>query len=107
MVGFSELITDPNAPRHAHAGKINMIVSRADMQGKGVARALMQHMVAMADDWLGLVRLGLVVWTNNQRAISLYEQFGFEVEGTMRSYALWKGDHIDATMMGRVKLRQP
>ncbi len=103
VVGFSELITHPDAPRHSHAGDINIIVSRADMQGRGVGQALMQHMVTLADDWLGLVRLGLVVWANNQRAIRLYEQFGFESEGVMRSYALWKGQYIDAVAMARIK----
>ena len=74
------------------------------MQGRGVGRALMQHMVELADQWLGLVRLGLIVWANNERAIKLYEQFGFETEGMMRSYALWKGEYIDAVVMGRVKI---
>ena len=103
VIGFSELITHPDAPRHRHAGDINMIVSREDRQGGGVGQALMQHMVTLADDWLGLVRLSLVVWTNNQRAIRLYEQFGFEREGVMRSYALWKGDYIDALLMSRLR----
>lgn len=104
VVGFSELITHPRFPRHSHAGDINMIVSSAEMQGRGVGRALMQHMVELADQWLGLVRLGLIVWANNERAIKLYEQFGFETEGVMRSYALWKGEYLDAVVMGRVKI---
>jgi putative acetyltransferase len=102
VVGFSELKTHPDAPRHAHAGEINMIVAREDMQGKGVGRTLMAAMVSLADDWLGLVRIGLMVWVTNTRAIGLYESFGFEKEGTLRAYAIRQGQLIDAIVMGRI-----
>jgi putative acetyltransferase len=36
-VGFGEFVTHPDVPRHAHAGEINMILTRADRQGQGSA----------------------------------------------------------------------
>ncbi|MGI9400500.1 MAG: GNAT family N-acetyltransferase [Rhizobiaceae bacterium] len=103
VVGFSELITHPDLPRHAHAAEINMICVRADHQGKGVGRALFQAMIDLAERWLGIHRLGLVVWENNQRAIETYKKYGFEVEGTMRDYVLIDGKWVNAIVMGRLR----
>ncbi|MEM7462238.1 MAG: GNAT family N-acetyltransferase [Pseudomonadota bacterium] len=103
VVGFAELITHPDLPRHAHVGEINMICVRADHQGKGVARALFQEMIDLAERWLGIHRLGLVVWENNKRAIKTYEKYGFEIEGTMRDYVLIDGKWVNAVVMGRLR----
>jgi len=104
VVGFSELITYPNAPRQRHAGEINMIVTHPDWLGKGVGAALMAAMLSLADDWLRLKRVGLVVWVGNDSAVRLYERFGFVIEGTMPAYVFRRGAYIDAYHMGRVLL---
>jgi ribosomal protein S18 acetylase RimI-like enzyme len=60
--------------------EIQRFYVRADAHGKGVARALMEHLVARAGQlstdvvWLG-------VWEHNSRAISFYRKWGFEVVG--------------------------
>ncbi|WP_246777034.1 hypothetical protein [Microvirga sp. VF16] len=42
----------------------------------------MRELVDAADDWLGLRRMELTVYTDKGRAIRLYQRFGFETEGT-------------------------
>jgi putative acetyltransferase len=103
VVGFAELITFPDNPRHRHAGEVNMIVTHADWQGKGIGRRLMDAMVDLADNWLQLTRLGLLVWTHNAHAIRLYEGYGFQREGVMPAYAFFKGGYVDGQLMGRLK----
>ena len=103
VVGFAELLTFPNVPRHRHVGEVNMIATHADWQGRGVGRALMEAMIALADDWLQLRRLGLTVWSHNETAVKLYQSLGFAVEGRMPDYAFGEGRYVEATMMGRVK----
>jgi len=105
VVGFAELITFPDNPRHRHAGEVNMIVTHADWQGKGIGRRLMEVMVDLADNWLQLTRLSLLVWTHNEHAIRLYEGYGFEREGVMPEYAFFKGGYVDGQLMGRLKGR--
>ncbi len=103
VVGFSELITNLDVPRHRHAGEINMVAVHEKWLCKGVGRALMEAMVDLADNWLNLHRIGLTVWHTNDHAIRLYEQCGFVVEGTMKDYVYREGEYLDAVIMGRIK----
>lgn len=101
VAGFAELVTNSHH-RHNHVGEINMVVADEAHQGLGVGRALLQALVDLADDWLHLVRLQLYVWNDNVRAIALYEDFGFDVEGTLPRFVRGRGQYLDALVMGRV-----
>jgi putative acetyltransferase len=103
VVGYAELITHPAAPRHRHAGEINMIVVHGDWQGKGVGRALMQAMIDLADNWLQLRRLSLTVWKTNEAAMRLYHKCGFLLEGTLEQFVFSNGEYLDAYLMARIK----
>ena len=61
-------------------------------------------MIDLADNWLQLTRLGLIVWTSNAFAITLYQEFGFAIEGTMARYVFVDGRYADAHIMGRVRM---
>jgi putative acetyltransferase len=88
--------------RRSHAAAFGMAV-HDDYTGRGVGSALMQAMIDQADRWLGLKRLELTVWTDNHRAIALYERFGFEREGVLEDYALRDGVFVDALAMARIR----
>ena len=103
VVGFAELITYPDNPRHNHVGELNMITVHQDWQGKGVGRRLMAAVTDLADNWLQLRRLQLVGWTHNEHALRLYEGYGFVREGVMPEYAFFKGGYVDGQMMGRLR----
>jgi GNAT superfamily N-acetyltransferase len=55
---------------------------RDDWQGKGVGSALLAAAYDLADHWLPVTRLELTVYTDNARAIALYEKFGLRARGT-------------------------
>ena len=105
VAGVAELITYPGEPRHRHVGEVNLIATHPRWGGKGVGRALMTSVIDLADDWLNIARLGLVVFVDNTRAIELYTRFGFVIEGTMRAYGFKRGCFVDAHVMGRVRRR--
>jgi len=71
--------------------------------GKGVARALMQEMINLCDNWLSVDRIELTVFADNARAIALYQHFGFETEGLARRFAVRNGRQTDALYMARLK----
>jgi len=87
--------------RRSHAAWLGISV-QDDWQGRGIGQALLTELVRMADSWLNLQRIELTVFTDNQRALALYQKYGFEVEGTQRAYALREGSFEDVLMMARL-----
>jgi RimJ/RimL family protein N-acetyltransferase len=86
--------------RQAHSIYIVVGVLQAWV-GRGIGRSLLEAIEAWARS-KGLHRLELVVNYNNERAIRLYERFGFEKEGVKRD-ALWiDGHYIDAFYMAKL-----
>ena len=71
-------------------------------QGKGCGYALLSEALNLADRWLGLHRVELEVYTDNEHAIRLYERCGFEIEGTLRDYVFRDGVYADVHAMARL-----
>lgn len=63
----------------------------------------MQATIDLAEKWLGLTRMELEVFVDNEPAIHLYKKFGFEVEGTRVAFAFRDGQYVDTLMMARVR----
>ena len=89
------------ALRRRHAMMMGLSVAKA-AQGQGVGTALMAALCDYADRWLGTLRIELTVYTDNERAVRLYRKFGFEIEGTLRGYAMRDGEYVDAYTMARI-----
>lgn len=105
VAGLSVLVTYPSVPRHWHCAEIDLVATHPDHRGHGVGRLLMERMIDLADNWLQISRLSLIVWAGNSRAIDLYSSLGFGIEGTMPGYVYLDGGYEDAHMMGRLKPR--
>ena len=103
VVGFAELITYPPEPRHRHVAELNMVCTHPEYVGRGVGRALSEAVIDLADNWLNLRRLTLIVFEDNAQAIRLYERLGFEHEGVMREFGFKRGRYLDALVMGRLR----
>ena len=85
--------------RENRPAEIGMTVA-AEWRGHGVGTALMQACVAWARE-RGIHKLSLQVWPHNTVALHLYERFGFEHEGVLRShYRRQNGEFWDAIVMG-------
>ncbi len=100
-VGMLVLLVEHGA-RRRDCGNFGMGVHDA-YQGQGIGGALMVAMLDLADNWLGLRRVELTVYTDNVRAIRLYEKFGFVIEGTAHQFALRNGSYVDAHYMARLR----
>jgi L-phenylalanine/L-methionine N-acetyltransferase len=100
VVGMAGLQVGPRKLRHS--GSVGMMV-HDQFQGQGIGRELLETLLHVADNFLGLVRVELEVYPDNTRAIKLYESCGFEHEGRKRK-AVWRhGEHQDIVMMGRIR----
>ena len=69
----------------------------------GVGSALLQAAIELAENWMGMTRLQLEVFTDNARAIALYTKHGFEVEGLHRAHSYRDGQYVDTLVMGRLR----
>lgn len=102
VVGMISIHTFPNTPRRRHVGTIDIAV-HAEWHRKGIGKTLMRAGIELADNWLNLMRLELEVYIDNEAAIRLYEQFGFEREGTLRQHAFRDGKYVSSYMMARLR----
>ena len=89
--------------RESHVGDIDMAV-HDKYQGQGIGKMLLLTVIDLADNWLNLVRLEVDVYTDNERAIHVYQQFDFEIEGRKRLDAFRGGRYIDSYSMARLHL---
>jgi putative acetyltransferase len=101
LVGIGGLILVPR-PRMRHCASLWLEVHQ-DFHGRGVGTALVRKLLDLADRWLGLVRVELHVNADNDRAIRLYERFGFEKEGRLRANFVRDGAYVDSFVMGRLR----
>jgi L-phenylalanine/L-methionine N-acetyltransferase len=87
--------------RRRHAAALGIAVARAWWR-RGVGKVLIDELLVLADDWLHLQRIELSAFANNDAALSLYQRFGFEVEGLQRGWAFQEGRFVDAYLMARL-----
>jgi L-phenylalanine/L-methionine N-acetyltransferase len=106
VIGQAGLFSSGLAPRRRHAMGLGISVGVA-AQGQGVGTALMTALCDYADNWVACLRIELTVYTDNEIAQRLYRNFGFEVEGTFRGYALRDGVYVDALSMARLHPNPP
>ena len=105
IAGLAGLHPVGKSPRRAHARMLSICVV-GPYQGKGVSTRLMQALMELADKWLPVTRIELTVFSDNARAIKLYERFGFEPEGTHKAYALRDGAYADTLAMARIRAKK-
>ena len=101
VVGGAGLHPVGASPRRRHAMALGMQVQPA-WQRQGVGTQLLGALVDYADNWLGLLRLELEVYTDNHKAQALYKRFGFVEEGVHRCDTLRGGAYVDSLSMARL-----
>lgn len=101
VIGTAGLHPESNR-RRAHVASLGMAVHDG-FAGRGAGRALLGALIDLADRWQNYSRLELTVWSDNDRAIRLYEAAGFVREGLHRGYAFRDGVYVDAISMARMR----
>jgi putative acetyltransferase len=102
VAGHAGLHPCGKSPRRAHVRMLGMAI-QSRYQAQGVGTALMRALLDLADKWLPATRIELTVFTDNEPALKLYRNFGFEIEGTHKAYALRDGKYVDAHAMARIR----
>lgn len=102
LVGVTGLFPLGKSPRMRHVATLGMSVDPR-FQGCGVGHALISAITDLSDHYLGISRIVLEVYVDNERARHLYERHGFALEGTLRAFAFRRGTYVDAHQMARVR----
>ncbi|HHY36025.1 MAG TPA: GNAT family N-acetyltransferase [Firmicutes bacterium] len=89
--------------RKRHVAGLGMSVDPA-YHGQGIGTVLMEACLETARRWWSPLRVELEVYPDNERAIALYQKFGFEVEGRKRGVAIRQGKYVDTLVMSRIEL---
>lgn len=84
----------------AHQCLVSIIVSK-EARGKGVGTVLLNNLFHLAQNYFGIEVLYLEVYEGN-RAISLYERFGFRQIGLQKHFMKEDGEYIGKIIMERV-----
>lgn len=106
VVGSAGLHSAGPALRRRHVMHLGLAVA-PQAQGRGVGSALMAALIDYADNWGQVLRIELGVYVDNERALKLYQRFGFEIEGRQRAYALRAGRYVDSYAMARLHPNPP
>lgn len=106
VVGSAGLHAAGPALRRRHVMHLGLAVA-PQAQGRGVGKALMAALIDYADNWGQVLRIELGVFVDNERALKLYQRFGFEIEGRQRAYALRAGRYVDSYAMARLHPNPP
>ncbi|MGO4870836.1 MAG: GNAT family N-acetyltransferase [Roseiarcus sp.] len=75
---------------------------RESFQARGIGARLLRMLMATASTMMGLRRVQLTVFGDNDPAIKLYRRFGFEVEGRHRDFVRRGGGFVDALTMAKL-----
>lgn len=80
-------------------GHITNVAVHPNYRGQGIAKKLLENLIAFADEKY-LERLYLEVRVSNISAQGLYKSFGFKEDGIRKKYYLDNGE--DALLMSRI-----
>lgn len=100
-VGMFKL--QPMRYRNSHIIYLGGVAVDPRHKGKGYGGAIISESVGIAHT-MGFTRIELTVATENEKAIRLYERYGFEKEGVLKKYSYLKSEglYLDEWVMGKV-----
>lgn len=94
LVAYVQLIHN-TFPKQQHTGRIYNLTVQKKLQGKGIGRQLMNHVLQQAQQ-AGLEIVFLSCLSDNIPAQKLYESLGFELCGRRPNYVLWNDQYQDS-----------
>ena len=96
IVGWCDILP-LEAPGFRHVGTLGLGVL-AEWRGRGIGRQLIIQTIELART-TGLEKIELTVYSDNTRAMRLYESLGFEYEGRRRNARKLDGTYQDFLLM--------
>lgn len=84
--------------RMKHRGEIAIAVKKSEW-GQGIGSMLLKNVIDFAKNTANAEIISLTVRSDNKRAISLYEKYGFEKIGHYEGFFKIDGKYVDCDLM--------
>lgn len=84
----------------ARQAELGLFLGGPEEWGKGYGTEVTRLLCAHGFETLGLNRIWLHVYADNERGLRAYQHVGFRREGVLRQAALRDGEHVDVVAMG-------
>lgn len=82
---------------------VRIAINQKEYLGKGFGTEALRLLLDYGFSMLNLHRIGLDVYSFNERGIKSYEKLGFQVEGRIRDELFYDGEYHDSILMGVLK----
>ncbi|GIN73775.1 aminoglycoside N(6')-acetyltransferase [Bacillus sp. J14TS2] len=99
-IGEMAMLNIDNQNRNA---VVRISIFDREFLGDGYGTEAMSLLLSFGFDILNLHRVGLDVYSFNQRAIKSYKKLGFKQEGIIRDELFYDGEYHDSIIMGILK----
>lgn len=96
LVGTCDIKRDRQ--RAGHTSTLGLMTAK-DFRGEGIGRALMEYVLQLGKEYMGLKMVKLGVFAINEKALKLYQKLGFVEYGKLSKGLLYKGEYIDHIFM--------
>ena len=100
VVGWGSLNSFNPRPAYDHVVDLSVYVERA-WRGRGVGRALLQHLLALAKG-AGYHKMVLATFPHNEAGVTLYRRMGFIPVGVYHEQGQLDGQWVDVLIMERL-----
>ncbi|MGN0170816.1 MAG: GNAT family N-acetyltransferase [Lachnospiraceae bacterium] len=88
-----------NKIKARHQGELGIVVAKK-YQAQGIGSEIIRRLIDFCKGNGVTTRIQLDTRCDNEVAVKLYEQFGFEIEGRLKNTTLLNGEYFDLYVMG-------
>jgi putative acetyltransferase len=92
--------------RRRHLAELSLVV-HPDYRGSEVEDSLLDATLNLADQWLALQRVQVIIFADDDTALDFYEQRGFEREALMPRFVFRAGEYSAAVLLARRRVHFP
>jgi len=100
IIGSAGIVPEDSEGKMSHVGVFFIYILK-EYWGLGYGDLAVDYALARAE-CAGLRRVECIVSAENRRAISLYEQKGFSIEGVKRKAFFYGEEYSDVVVMGKI-----
>jgi len=88
-------------------GELTIIIGEKKYRQQGLGKEALKLLVNFAFKEMNLRKIKALVFSDNEKAIKLYEKCGFKEEGILREEIFKNGKFKDITIMSKIKKGNP